>query len=151
MGKNVKTIDVYLTRHHRSDQGTEGVLSVPELFFSCFALELPWRDNIPNISCILAGTYPVAWRVSKRFSAFHIQNVPNRSYILIHSGNFAGDVTKGFKTHVQGCVLLGQRAGFLEGQRAVLVSRNMVRRFNALLEGKEARVIIRDPREDGNG
>jgi hypothetical protein len=151
MGKNVKTIDAYLTRHHRSDQGTEGILSVPSLFFSCFTLELPWRDNLRNISCIPPGSYRLAWRVSKKKSAYHIQNVPNRSYILIHSGNFAGDVTKGFKTHAQGCVLLGQRMGDLGGQRAVLASRNTVRRFNALLMGKKARVIISDHRENDNG
>jgi len=144
MEKNEKIIDVYLARYRMSDQGTEGILSVPSLSFSCFTLELPWRDNQPSLSCIPTGTYPMAWRVSTKWNAFHIQDVPDRSYILIHSGNFAGDVSKGFKTHVQGCVLLGQSMGNLDGQRAVLVSKDTVRRFNGLLEGKEARIIIKD-------
>ena len=139
-----KTLDIYLTRHHITDQGTEGILSVPSLFFSCLTFELPWRNNLPNISCIPEGSYRLTWRSSRKKPAYHIRNVPNRSYILIHSGNFAGDAAKGFKTHVQGCVLLGQRMCKLGGQRAVLVSRNTVRRFNRLLKGKEARIIIKD-------
>ncbi|MCP3942757.1 MAG: hypothetical protein GY710_14905 [Desulfobacteraceae bacterium] len=138
------SINVYLTRHRRSDQGTEGILSVPALGFSCFTLELPWRDNRPNISCIPFDTYPLGWRVSKKWQAFHVQKVPNRSYILIHAGNFAGAVKKGFKTHVQGCVLLGRRMGRIQGQRAVLVSRATVRQFNAILKGKNARIIIKE-------
>ncbi len=117
---------------------------MPELGFSCATLELPWRDNRPNISCIPPNTYPLAWRVSKRWKAFHIQNVPGRSWILMHAGNFAGAVKKGFKTNVQGCVLLGRRFGLIQGQRAVLVSRATVRRFNNLMAGKNARIIIKE-------
>ncbi|MCG8635430.1 MAG: DUF5675 family protein [Desulfobacterales bacterium] len=139
-----ETLDIYLTRLCRSDQGTEGRLSIPALNFSCPCLELPWRDNKPNISCIPPGTYPLAWRESRRWKAFHIQNVPGRSFILIHSGNFAGDVAMGWKTHVHGCVLLGTKFGRLKGQRAILVSRPMVRRFNTVLRGRKARITIKE-------
>lgn len=143
-------IDVYLTRLRRSDQGTEGILTVPELGFSCATLELPWRDNRPNISCVLAGSYHLAWRVSRKWKAFHIQNVPDRSFILLHSGNFAGAVKKGFKTNVLGCVLLGRRFGWLQGQRAVLVSKATVRKFNNLMAGKNARITIKEQWEERN-
>lgn len=135
-------VDIYLTRRRRTDQGTESIFSVPGLNFSSFSFELPWRDNRPNVSCIPPGTYPVSWRESRRWKAFHIRNVPGRSCILIHAGNFAGDVAKGFKTHVQGCVLLGTRWGWLGGQRAILMSRPMVRRFNAIMDGHNARITV---------
>lgn len=139
-----KTITTYLTRLRHTDQGTEGILTVPELGFACFTLELPWRENRPNLSCIPAGTYPLSWRVTRRRSTFRIRNVPHRTYILIHSGNYAGDIHKGFKTHVEGCVLLGRRMGWLAGQRAVLVSRATVREFNTLMAGRDARITIID-------
>ncbi len=137
-----KTITTYLTRLRQTDQGTEGFLTLPELGFACFTLELPWRENRPCVSCIPPGTYPLGWRVTCRRSTYHIRNVPKRSYILIHSGNYAGDIHKGLKTHVEGCVLLGKRMGWLNGQWAVLVSRSTVRQFNKLMAGQKARIII---------
>lgn len=142
-----KTIDVYLTRLRRSDHGTEGFLTVPSLGFSCFTLELPWRDNRQDVSCIPPGIYSMVWRVTKRRSTYHIKKVPNRTWVLVHSGNFAGDVTKGLKTHVEGCVLLGNRMGWLGGQRAVLSSRLTVRKFNRLMNGRKANITILDPWE----
>jgi len=57
--------------------------------FNYACLELPWLDNTRRISCIAAGKYKVKKRWSPRFkNHFHIQNVPGRSYILMHSGNF---------------------------------------------------------------
>ncbi|BCS94600.1 hypothetical protein DSLASN_02320 [Desulfoluna limicola] len=142
-----KTITTYLTRLRQTDQGTEGFLTVPALGFACFTLELPWRENRPCVSSIPPGTYSMAWRVTRRRSTYHIRNVPKRSYILIHSGNYAGDIHKGFKTHVEGCVLLGKRMGWLNGQRAVLVSRSTVRQFNKLMAGQNARIIITEAGE----
>ncbi|WP_139164048.1 DUF5675 family protein [Desulfoluna spongiiphila] len=140
-----KTLTLYLTRLTQSDQGTEGILTVPALGFACFTLELPWRENRPNVSCIPPGTYPMEWRVTPRRASYHIRQVPHRTYILVHSGNYAGDIRKGLKTHVEGCVLLGRRMGWLNGQRAVLVSRATVRQFNNLMAGRDAQLTIIDP------
>lgn len=141
------TIDIYLIRLTSTDQGTGGFLSVPELCFSSFTLELPWRDNRRNVSCVPAGVYPLAWHESKKFKAFHVKNVPDRSGILIHSGNLAGDAALGFRTDVEGCILLGCERGKLNGQKAVLHSRAAVNKFNSLLlaalkNGGKARIII---------
>lgn len=68
--------------------------------YSCHTLELPWKDNQQNISCIPEGEYKVEKRFSKKFkSHFHITNVEGRSYILIHPGNYYTDI--------RGCVLVG--------------------------------------------
>jgi hypothetical protein len=103
--------------------------------FNCHTLELPWRDNQRSISCIPPGEYLAKTRQSPRFGlTYHVKEVPGRSYILIHSGNWAGDVNKGFKSHVNGCLLLGKKSGWLAGQRAVLSSRITIRRFMEFME-----------------
>ena len=126
---------VHLCRLKRSDQGTRGMLFADG--FSCHTLELPWRKNKRNISCIPAGDYEVKIRISPKYGEIYwVTNVPNRSFILIHSGNWAGDRTKGYKTHVNGCIALGQKRGLLAGQWAVLNSRITVRRFMEEMDNK---------------
>lgn len=120
---------VYLIRTRTSDQGTEGILISTEGFM-CKTLELPWRQNQRSISCIPSGEYLVRIRQSPKYgSVYWITSVPNRTWILIHAGNWAGDTKKGFKSHVNGCVLLGKSHGFLAGQRAILTSRVTIRKF----------------------
>jgi hypothetical protein len=60
-------------------------------------------------------------------------DVPGREGILIHQGNFCGDVRIGFKSNVLGCVLVGDRLGILSGQQAVLNSTATLRRFMELI------------------
>lgn len=90
----------------------------------------------------------MTWRVTRRRSTYHIKDVPDRSWILAHSGNYAGDVTKGLKSHVEGCVELGTRMGWIGGQRAVLLSRSMMRKFHKLMNGRKASITIIDPWEN---
>ena len=122
----METVNIF--RLQRSDQGTFGKLHYQD--FSCYTLELPWRNNQSNISCIPAGEYATKLRVSPKFGqTYWVTKVENRAFILIHSGNWAGDVKKGFKTHVNGCILLGKQRGLLAGQLAVLNSRITVKAF----------------------
>lgn len=115
-------------RLRRSDQGTEGLLVSGD--FNCRTLELPWRNNRRQVSCIPPGIYDVEIRLSNKYGrVYWVRKVPDRTYILIHSGNYAGDKLKGFKSHVMGCILLGKKSGFLGGQAAVLNSRTTVRSF----------------------
>jgi hypothetical protein len=70
----------------------------------CKTLELKWDDNKRNKSCIPEGTYKVVKRLAhekRKYNHFHITNVPNRSFILIHTGNFSFQIL--------GCVLVGDR------------------------------------------
>ena len=79
-----------------------------ELLFYCKTLELPYRDNKKNVSCIPKGSYLVTKRMDLRskfkYEHLHIKHVVNRKYILIHVGNFFDDI--------EGCVLVG--AGFYD-------------------------------------
>ncbi len=71
-----------------------------KIILQLYTLELPDLGNQQNISCIPEGEYEVHRIYSPRFGkCFHIQDVPGRSEILIHKGNYNKD------TH--GCILVG--------------------------------------------
>ncbi len=70
-------------------KGTIGALFINDRFI-CFTIELPWKDNQRNISCIPEGCYEVVPRFSRRFkNHLHVLNVTGRSLILIHPANDA--------------------------------------------------------------
>lgn len=85
------------------------------LFLELCTLELPWNDNIKNLSCIPAGSYNCVPRFSKRFgNHFEVKNVPNRDLILFHAGNFS------FQT--KGCILLGTDFLHLDKNDTIVLS-----------------------------
>ena len=92
-----------IERFPSSEKQTIGngfVLEDDFIQFEFRTLELPWLDNEKQKSCIPIGDYVVKKRKSKKFGDhFHIQNVIDRSYILIHQGNYYTDIL--------GCVLVG--------------------------------------------
>ena len=66
----------------------------------CHTLEMPWRGNLHNSSCIPSGEYDVIKASSPKFGqVFYIKNVPQREGILIHPGNTLKDTS--------GCILPG--------------------------------------------
>lgn len=80
-----------LLRRTYLERGTNGVIFIEGKNLPlCNSIELPWRNNERNRSCIPEGTYTL----QKRFSAkhlwhLHLTDVPERSLILIHKGNNA--------------------------------------------------------------
>lgn len=135
------------------DEGTPGVLSIEGSAFSCATLELPWRDNEPDKSRIPAGTYQASLvstvNPALMPKVYALENVPGRSNVLIHNGNFAGDTAMGFKSDVEGCTLLGSMIGTLDNgngsaQLAVLNSRPMVTAFNGACNFEPITVTYRD-------
>ncbi len=123
-----------LVRTETSDEGTFGILTYEHGYL--FTGELPWRGNARGQSCIPTGLYHVFMRASNRFGrAYEVANVEHRTAILLHNGNFCGDDTLGFKTHVDGCILLGLSRGKLDGQHAVFSSRRARRRFEDEMAG----------------
>ena len=121
-------IKIKLTRLFSSKYGTLGLLNAPGFF--CFALEPPWLDNKVTLSSIPAGIYSCKQIRSPKFGwVYEVQNVSERSHILIHSGNLAGHRSLGLITHTWGCLLLGSRVGWLNNQLAVLNSRTTVRKL----------------------
>ena len=68
--------------------------------FSCHSLELPWRNNHQDISCIANGIYPCEKYYSETHGwCFKVMNVHNRTLVRGHKGNFV--------TSTLGCILFG--------------------------------------------
>ena len=97
--------------------GKEGVIGMLKngSKFLAYTLELEWRDNQRRKSCIPKGTYEIAYRdfggyynrYNERFDnhkkrVLELQNVKDRSAILIHIGNRPKDTL--------GCILVGSEA-----------------------------------------
>lgn len=132
---------VVLQRLGETAAGTQGVLQAEG--FSCKTLELPWRDNLRQKSCVPPGSYLCEMVSSPKFGrVYTLRNTDPRTHVLIHAGNFAGDIDKGLKTHVQGCILLGKYYGTIDGQRAILLSRPTVRAFMTKLGGASFMLTI---------
>lgn len=65
-------------------------------------LELPWLDNRRNVSCIPTGRYKAKkYKSPNNGDTFLLENVPGRSLIQIHAGNFYTDI--------RGCILPGMQ------------------------------------------
>ena len=75
--------------------GTNGILSLDSMAL-CHTIELPWKENRKQVSCIPEGEYEVTKRFSEKFK-WHLQilNVPGRDLILIHPANNALKELKG--------------------------------------------------------
>ncbi len=77
-----------------------GELHVPG-FHTFATIERPWLDNERNISCIPEGIYDCVPHNGTKFkNVWRLKNVPDRSAILIHVGNYASDV--------HGCIAVGK-------------------------------------------
>ena len=88
-----------LTRLKTSEHGTFGRLQLPSGTVLS-TLELPWKDNQRQISCIPPAIYQCDIVNSPKFGrVYQVKDVPNRSHILIHAGNWTKDT--------QGCILVG--------------------------------------------
>jgi hypothetical protein len=101
---------VKLDRTQREDKQTLGVM-LHESKTLCYTLELPWLDNQKGISCIPEGEYEVVSRKTPssqfKYKHYHILDVPDRSWILIHGGNY--------HTQIKGCILVGSEWEDLNG------------------------------------
>lgn len=115
------------------DDLTLGIMNFKD--FRCFTLELPDLDNKSNVSCIPEGTYLASKHMSPtKGHCVSIKNVPMRSNILIHVGNFTSDI--------QGCILVGDSARDIngDGKYDVTNSRNT---FNALMNLLPEEFLVR--------
>ena len=104
-------------------EGTNGTLFCSRKFL-CHTIELPWRNNKRNISCIPEGKYEIAPRFSKRFSHHLILKcVKNRSYILFHPANDA-------QKELEGCIA---PVSYLNGIGKGIYSRNAMQKLLSLV------------------
>lgn len=129
-----------LVRGPSTDQGTFG-----RLFFGgqvVHTVELPWRDNAKQRSCIPPGSYQCSIVNSPKFGrVYGVHNVPGRSHVLIHAANVAGDTELGWESQLHGCIATAEKLGAIKTpsgrmQRAGLISRPALRRLMAWADGK---------------
>jgi hypothetical protein len=97
-----------LQRVKQNDFATYGEIYNERGIRECYTLELPWRDNKHNISCIPAGEYIAERYLSPEhgYVLFRLIDVPGRGYIELHIGNLPCDS--------KGCLLLGVKFGPVE-------------------------------------
>jgi len=106
--------------------GTFGVLKINKEVF-CVTLEPPDILNEQNISSIPAQQYECRKHMSPRFgNTFEVSNVPGRTEVLFHAGNFA--------RNTWGCILLAQHFGKIQSDRVILNSGATFERFMALMK-----------------
>jgi len=132
-----KKMVLAIKRIDTDDQGTDGILYTQG--FCCYTLELPWRDNKPFLSCIKSGLYTAGVDNTTiigglpviRFSDDQFNG--ERTGILIHVGNFAGDQKLSYKSDVLGCIEVGMAKGELNNQKAVLKSHDAMTELLAVV------------------
>lgn len=135
---------IILQREDSTSQGTFGQLRGEG--WALHSLELPWADNLRGRSCIPFGEYVCRLRNSPKFGrVYEVTGVPGRSLILFHSGNVAGDVSKGLRSDVEGCILLGLLRGQLAGQKAVLKSKKAMAFFMEKTNGQPFILQVKNP------
>lgn len=114
-----------LIRVFEGDVATLGVLIFDKM--PKFAtLELPWRHNQKNVSCIPSGKY-LCTRINddKHGITIEVEGVPGRDGIYVHVGNTSKDT--------QGCILIGGAYGGNKDRPAVINSRVAMDEFRKLI------------------
>lgn len=119
----------------------DGVQTLGTMYFNdfvCNTLEKPYKDNQRGISSIPRGIYECKWTFSPKFLryTYEVLNVPNRSAIRIHKGNYFFDI--------QGCILLGDGYSDLnkDGKQDILNSTVTIKKFEALLNKQTFKLKI---------
>lgn len=137
-----------LIRGTSGEQGTFGVLTFGAR--RVHTLELPWRDNRRQRSCIPPGSYRCGLVTSPRFGrVYQVHDVPGRTHVLIHAANLAGDVDLGWTTQLHGCIAPCMRVGVMRNnagamQAAGLVSRTALASLMGWAAGAPFDLIIEE-------
>ena len=131
---------------------TNGMLFINNIF-ECYTVEDQYQAvKVMHETCIPEGTYDIEFRKTGGFHAkyseryknahygmLHIQDVPNFTYILIHTGNT--------DEHTSGCLIVGEtqqdldssKDGFI-GSSTVAYKKMYAKVANQLLQGKKVSI-----------
>lgn len=130
---------IIITRKKSTKKQTLGELRSFDGKFGCDTLELPWLNNQKNISCIPTGNYICKWNRTLKYplGGYEVQNVPNRSGIRLHAGNYF--------FQVQGCILLGSLPKDInnDGEIDIQNSRLITSAFSNYMDKKDFTLIIK--------
>lgn len=100
-------MNITLKRTQSDDTCTRGIITLDD-GTTIYSLELPWKDNQKNISCVPPGVYQlIPYTSPKHDSTWYLENAElgvggigaERSFCEIHSANWT--------SQLEGCIALG--------------------------------------------
>ncbi len=110
-----------LIRNVSTPEGTSGVWWREG--FKLYTIELPWKNNEPDMSCIPDGGYIcVPYKSPLHGGVFLLEDVRGRVSVEVHVLNWAGDSSLGYMTDSKGCIGVGTSLSRIAGQLAVASS-----------------------------
>ena len=148
----VDKMKLTVVRTQFGTDATNGLLFIDGIF-ECYTLEDQYQAvKVMHETCIPEGTYDIEFRKTGGFHAkyseryknahygmLHIQDVPNFTYILIHTGNT--------DEHTSGCLIVGETQQDLEvskdgfiGSSAVAYKKMYAKVAGQLLQGKDVTI-----------
>jgi len=128
-------MDLLLQRQYFKE-GTNSALFVNGHFI-CFMIELPWKANKREVSCIPEGMYELKARSSSKFRE-HLQviGVSQRNLILIHPANDA-------QKELEGCLApVSQLTGIGKGWSSQPAMQKLLSLCHQAFERKEPILLI---------
>jgi hypothetical protein len=145
-------VKLTVVRTQFGTDATNGLLFINGIF-ECYTLEDQYQAvKVMHETCIPEGTYDIKFRKTGGFHSkyseryknahygmLHIQDVPNFTYILIHTGNT--------DEHTSGCLIVGETQQDLEiskdgfiGSSTVAYKKMYSKVANQLLQGKDVNI-----------
>jgi len=139
---NMISVLIIRTPNQFNNPGQLYLFNENGLQFKCKTLELPYLSNQQKVSCIPTGLYDCKSSYSPRFKKIlpEVLQVPNRSGIRIHSGNYASFK----KTDSQGCILLGSALIDINGDGILDVTNSLrvLKEFQSFIKKSLFELII---------
>ena len=145
-------VKLTVVRTQFGTDATNGLLFIDGIF-ECYTLEDQYQAvKVMHETCIPEGTYDIKFRKTGGFHSkyseryqnahygmLHIQDVPNFTYILIHTGNT--------DEHTSGCLIVGETQQDLEvskdgfiGSSTVAYKKMYSKVATQLLQGKDVTI-----------
>jgi len=145
-------VKLTVVRTQFGTDATNGLLFIDGLF-ECYTLEDQYQAvKVMHETCIPEGTYDIKFRKeggfhskysarykNSHYGMLHLQDVPNFTYILIHSGNT--------DEHTSGCLIVGEtqqdldlgKDGFI-GHSGTAYNKMYAKVADQLLQGKDVTI-----------
>jgi len=127
-----------LQRIAQTSEWTMGKLYDEDGAEVCNTLELGWRNNIRNISCIPSGNYKCTITdEGGRYPVIRVLNVPGRDGIQIHIGNYL--------TQIKGCILVGTAYVITQGLPVIINSEKAFRKLLSIIGNEKVFILSINP------
>jgi len=118
-----------LTRIYEAQGGTWGEIHGPDGFHAA-TMELAWRDNQPNISCIPVGEYIIRKDNTGKHRYAVVMGVKGRTSIELHPATWPSEL--------EGCIALGESIQEMNDSTVLAESVSAMNRFITALGDEEA-------------